>query len=49
MNDETDEELVNVMIAIIWPLLDAAEDVASEKGRLECAFNNAMDSWEPPG
>lgn len=41
MNDE----LINELIEVIWPFLDAG----MSKGEIECAFTNAVDSWERSG
>lgn len=41
--DNDDETLVNDMIGVVWPALDAGNDPDS----IQAAFNNAIDSWEP--
>ena len=37
------EELINDIIDLIWPYLDAG----ASKESIRCAFDNAMDSWTP--
>jgi hypothetical protein len=38
------EELVNNLIGVAWPVLDAN---GGDKGAVRDAFDNAVDSWEP--
>ena len=37
------ENLVNDLIEIIWPKLDAGVSV----DEIQCAITNVIDSWEP--
>ncbi len=37
------EEIINDLIAIIWPLLDEG----MSKGEIRDAINNVFDSWTP--
>jgi hypothetical protein len=38
------EELLNDLIAVIWPTLDAG----MSKSEIEDCFINALDNWTPP-
>jgi hypothetical protein len=38
-----EEELVNDLIAVIWPLLDQGVS----RDEVMCSVHNVLDSWEP--
>ena len=38
-----DEDIVNALIAIIWPLLDSG----MSKDEIRCHIDNVFDAWEP--
>jgi hypothetical protein len=42
---ENNEDLINDLIGVIWPALDAGRP----KDEIKDIIDNVLDSWTPPG